>query len=372
VEAKKTGGFVLEDKDIRAGLSQLARNPFTLSHSYAKLDLTDKQLKSIDAVQKYKNVQTLMIDDNFVTDLSCLSNLPYLLTLSAANNKITECLSYNVPLCDDENRWAEGSNSVGSQLNEADLSGNNIEKIADLSPHCYLHSLNLNNNKIEVIEGLNLPLLTYLNLEGNKISKIEGLDKLSCLVELDLTNNNITELVNLTTGLGKLEKLHLSGNKIVSLKGLRHCQLRELDVSDNNISVIRQVEYLQKMVNLSELVLSGNECCGKEFYRLRAVARLVGISILDNVAVTAKEKVKAINLYAAEGSDLENRIKNFNKQFGAHGAAFVNTLPPFVEDEVLEDAEDNDELGEYKNAENFVEVIFEDAMKSLTSSMKLQ
>ena len=69
VAAKKTGGFVLEDKDIRAGLSQLARNPFTLKHSYVKLELGDKQLKDIGAVEKYQNLQTLLVDDNYITDL---------------------------------------------------------------------------------------------------------------------------------------------------------------------------------------------------------------------------------------------------------------------------------------------------------------
>ena len=99
-------------------------------------------------------------------------------------------------------------------MNDVDLSGNNIAKIEDLSPHYYLHSLDVSRNQIEKIEGLKLPLLTYLNLGGNKISTIEGLESLENLVELDLTNNSIKELVNLTTGLSKLEKLYLSGNQV--------------------------------------------------------------------------------------------------------------------------------------------------------------
>ena len=81
-------------------------------------------------------------------------------------------------------------------------------------------------------------------------------------------------------------------------------------------------------------------------------------------------------MYAGEGSDLENRIKNFNKQFLEDGEQFFDMLPPFVEDEVVDDdndeeVENNDETGERKRSELFVGVILEDAMRSLSNSQKL-
>jgi len=72
-----------------------------------------------------------------------------------------------------------------------------IESVCDLAPHQYLASLNLSNNRLGRIQGLNLPLLTYLNLSGNNLKKIEGLGGCVSLVELDLTNNSISNISNL-------------------------------------------------------------------------------------------------------------------------------------------------------------------------------
>ena len=52
---------------------------------------------------------------------------------------------------------------------------------------------------------------------------------------------------------------------------------------------------------------------------------------LDGVAITPEEKVKALNLHAAEGSDLATREKSWAEHFP--GRAFANLLPPFVEPE---------------------------------------
>jgi len=197
VEAKKTGGLVLQVQDIKAGLTQLARNPFTLSHSYVTLKIGGLGLKNIEEVVKYGNLQNVDCHDNVICDISCLAALPSLLTLDASSNKLTECLSYVVPKCTSTNRWAEGTRSVGSLLTSVDLSNNLIESVCDLAPHQYLASLNLSNNRLGRIQGLNLPLLTYLNLSGNNLKKIEGLGGCVSLVELDLTNNSISNISNL-------------------------------------------------------------------------------------------------------------------------------------------------------------------------------
>ena len=64
-----------------------------------------------------------------ITDLSPLSNLPYLLILNASHNKLTTILDFKPPL----------------NLKEVDLSFNEISAMVDLSAHHYLMKLNLDS-----------------------------------------------------------------------------------------------------------------------------------------------------------------------------------------------------------------------------------
>ena len=64
-----------------------------------------------------------------ISDLSPLSNLPYLLVLDVSHNKLTTVLDFEPP----------------KNLREVDLSYNEIEVIADLSRHHSLTRLNLDS-----------------------------------------------------------------------------------------------------------------------------------------------------------------------------------------------------------------------------------
>ncbi|GMH61887.1 hypothetical protein TrST_g1057 [Triparma strigata] len=331
VEAKKSGGLVLELKDVRKGLSQLARNPFTLKHSFVNLELGNSSLKSVDVISNFPNLQVVNLSENSISDLSPLAKLPYLLKLDCSKNSLKECLDYDVPVCNEESLLADGESSIGSMLHEAKCSFNEISSIRDLSGHRFLHTLDLGNNQIEKIQGLqNLEMLTTLILSNNKIGMIEGLEGLP-IVNLNLECNLLTSIDNLDK-LPRLEKLYLNDNKIGALKGLSGClNLREIDLGNNEIKVIRQVEFLTKIGKLAQLNLKDNECSKLEFYRLRVLSRLSGLAVLDSEDVSAEEKVKAVNLYGGEGSDLVNRKATWAKCFPDQ--EFVDFLPSFQEDE---------------------------------------
>ena len=64
--------------------------------------------------------------------------------------------------------------------------------MANLAPYKNVHTIFLNTNVIEKINGLDsLTKLTILNLSFNRIKKVEGLKKLKLLHTLDLTHNFI-------------------------------------------------------------------------------------------------------------------------------------------------------------------------------------
>ncbi|GMI12907.1 hypothetical protein TrLO_g3694 [Triparma laevis f. longispina] len=368
VEAKKSGGLILELRDVRKGLSQLARNPFTLKHSFVSLQLPGSSLKEMEVISNFPNLQEVNLSENSISDLSPLAKLPYLLKLDCSKNALTECLDYDVPICDEENRLADGEHSIGSMLHEAKCSFNEIESIRDLSGHRFLHTLDLGNNKISKIDGLqNLGMLTTLILSNNKIGRIEGLEGLP-IINLNLECNLLTSIDNLDK-LPRLEKLYLNDNKIETLKGLPEClNLREVDLGNNEIKVIRQVEFLAKISKLAQLNLKGNDCSKLEFYRLRVMSRLSGLAVLDGEDVSAEEKVKAVNLYGGEGSDLANRKATWAACFPDQ--EFVDFLPSFQEDE-------EDMVGgeEKKEAElelgasgTFVDGVMSAAISSVVSS----
>ena len=364
-------------KDIRKGLSQLGVNPFTNNHCYVKLDLKEGAFKDVSAVADFVNLQQVDLSCNMLADsaaiprpLSSLSNLPVLLTLDVSNNELKEVLDYDVMKCDEEKNWAEGTNVIGSVLQSANFANNAIAQIRDLKDHQYLVNLDLSGNSIKQIRGMQgLKMLQSLNLGGNRIERIEGLDNLP-IVELLLDGNCIKEVENLGS-LNRLEKLNLNGNSVASLRGLKDCgSLRELDLGGNSISVIREVEWICEIGRLAKLTLADNECSSKEFYRLRVLSRIQGLSVLDATGVAPEEKVKAMNLYGGESSDLGNRTSNYGKYFD--GEELINFLPPFVEQEadpMEEKKEDGGSLSESMNTRAsgfYVSGVLDEALKSAT------
>lgn len=216
-------------------------------------------------------------------------------------------------------------------MEEANVSHNRISQIRDLSWHLFLKVLDLSNNSITQISGLSqLRKLRKLNLSHNLIGKIEGLDDLP-LQDLDLSHNNISAFQNLST-LSHLQYLNVSHNSIESLDGLQELKdMKVLEASDNRITGVRQVEYLQGLPVLVVLTLSGNPVYTAEHYRHRILLRLQNITKLDRIDVTPQEVIKAIDFHGGQGSDLQSRIANHKRLFPDED--FINTLTPYVEPE---------------------------------------
>jgi len=135
---------------------------------------------------------------------------------------------------------------------------------------------------IEFIENLEDLNIETLNLAQNKIKMISGLSTLKKLTCLDLSRNDITKL-----------------------KGIEQNEfLRFLDMSGNKINKVRQVSYIEELPLLTELDMSFNPIQERKCYRLQILYKIPQLRKLDGVDITAKEKIKAENLY---GTDLEDR-----------------------------------------------------------------
>lgn len=95
-----------------------------------------------------------------------------------------------------------------------------------------------------------------LKAKGRSIKEITGLEHCINLGEVDLSNNQITD-INPLKALKNIQSLDLSGNRIQDISSLTDLSnLQYVGLSDNQITDITP---LAKSVNLNALYLSGNQ-----------------------------------------------------------------------------------------------------------------
>ncbi|KAK1877579.1 Dynein regulatory complex subunit 3 [Dissostichus eleginoides] len=167
------------------------------------------------------------------------------------------------------------ANEEGTQLDEIlklCLEFRNILRIDHLWEFTSLARLNLNNNLIENIEGLDhLINLTWLDLSFNGIELIEGLESLQKLELLNLSDNKISVLENMET-LERLTHFSIANNL-----------LGELDI----------VLYLRKFKNLFNINLFGNPCSKEGDYTLFIAAFFPDLKFLDYTLLDENTKKEA-------------------------------------------------------------------------------
>lgn len=118
-----------------------------------------------------------------------------------------------------------------------------------------LTSLSASFNQLTTLDELSLSVhLEYLNVQDNKIADIRGIQNLTSLNCLNLMNNQIKDIKPLYQ-LTKLEILILSGNSIKDIIVLESLtNLEELRLDQNK--KINNIEPLSRLGNLKTLILS--------------------------------------------------------------------------------------------------------------------
>ncbi|WP_218599006.1 COR domain-containing protein [Polaribacter sp. NJDZ03] len=124
-------------------------------------------------------------------------------------------------------------------LTSLSLSNNNIEDISSIHPNPNLRHLFLGGNKIDDISLLlKFPLLEVLAIWNNPISDEYPLSLLTNLEELYCQKIGLKNL-NFVSSLNKLEKLNASENEIIDIEILtKNTKIKELILSNNKIKII--------------------------------------------------------------------------------------------------------------------------------------
>jgi len=286
----------LDAEMLKKGLSELGLTP-TRQHAFLRLDLVGLGLTSVEAVRPYGHLQYLDVSRNQLRTLQPLGALRLLLHLNASHNLLIRTQNFAAP----------------DALETMDLSYNLITSLDDWGVHKYLRELKLRGNFIDTIgPGLRRSAeLRLLDVSENYIPRIENLNDLGVRTLL-LEQNRLTSL----EGVGTLTQLHVLNvrhNNITSISALKANdvpRLRKLVISDNRISLIKEIEELRDFYFLVELVVQPNPVGQLPHFRAQVAHRLQNLRSLDGQMVSAENKVKADIIY---GADINARKEVFEQ-----------------------------------------------------------
>jgi len=290
------------------------------------------------------HVQDVDVSGNQLPSLQPLGGLRDVLSVQASNNKLTECLDFGCRSCsvlqyevsddDRSSAWDEGAFWIGSTLESADLSCNQIRIVRNLDWHRNLRYLNLSNNFIEEVHDLSsLVWLEELNLDSNNIYEMPYLGSLQRLSSLGVDNNHLVHL-GFALKIPELRRISCSNNKIGNIAGLKNClKLQVVDARGNNIQNFRAIQHLANLKSLETLWLESNPIHEQHkddisIYRRRIIYRLQQLAKLDDQEIVDEEVVSSLNFY---GEDLQHRKDMFFSVFP--DKQFISVVDPYFDEE---------------------------------------
>ena len=249
-----------------------------------ELDLSNCQISDLTGIEYFTNLVTLNLSKNTITDISDLAGLKSLETLNLSNNTINNIdnmrsLTALTNLNLNSNKISDIS-AVSSLVNlqTLDVSNNAISTAVAVQSLPNLTSLNVSqNSSLGNITDVLMSKLTVLNVANTAITNIEGITNCRSLIELNVSNNNISSLSplfetervdNQTVAIMRnLQKLDIGyttkiGLSFTSLK--RITNLKELYAQGNEIT---SVNGIAEMGNLEYVNLDDNEISNIDYFR---------------------------------------------------------------------------------------------------------
>lgn len=161
-----------------------------------------------------------------------------------------------------------------------------------------LEELDLSDNEISQIRGLTpLRRLRMLNLSANRITLIEGLETLARLEELDLSVNTI-------------ERIPASIKHLVALKTLK--------LHSNKLTTLRDLNNLKSLRNLLSLTIFSNPMSEMDHARLYAIFALPTLAVVDDAPIDDDERTAASTRFNREEVDnLEQELLQARQEIQA-------------------------------------------------------
>ena len=207
----------------------------------------------MSALAGFPYLQDVNVSGNrLIKSIDCVRDLVHLSVLDASNNRIGTFPELHA-----------------RALAELKLAHNLIQDIGkSIAHHQFLRVLEMSNNQLTSLKDLHgLKNLNYLDVSNNAILSLEGIENLP-ISELYIANNALQTLEN-SPELPFLRFLDVSSNMITELYGLAHYQkLTVLHATDNHIASLQSLHLLDSLTMLRELNLDNNSVQKIQHYRL--------------------------------------------------------------------------------------------------------
>lgn len=216
--------------------------------------------KKLSDLQHMCFLETLTIDGCGDGDLSFLSSITTLTSLSISNTPISqEALEHIANVSTIKSLTLDNCNLSGITplenavgLNNLNLSNNALRALDTLAVLSNLESLNLSHNAVANLNMLsNLKKLTVLDVSYNALTTLAQISSLSQLKELRADYNSISDLGSFED-LTRLTHLSLEKNQISDISAIANCvKLTELNIASNAITDITALGELDQVTHLN-------------------------------------------------------------------------------------------------------------------------
>ncbi|MCM3127183.1 stalk domain-containing protein [Paenibacillus provencensis] len=231
--------------------------------SLTVVDLSKREIKSIQGLQYASNLTHLDLSNNEIDDIMPLKSLTKIRGLDISGNQIASIQEL----------------SSMTDMGRLKVNRNRISSIDVIRQFWRLHTFEANDNQISNIEALSTATeLTWLKMNENLIANIKPLSKLTKLKNLDLASNRISDLSPLKPLFKSLMNLDIGSNRISDLSALEEMTLMRSLSAENN--QIKELDPLKKMSNLTSLNLTSNLVYNLE--PLKSLSELHYLYLSDN------------------------------------------------------------------------------------------
>ncbi|KAH8855334.1 Leucine-rich repeat-containing protein 23 [Schistosoma japonicum] len=259
-----------------------------------------RNLLDIELLRSYIHLRFVILSNNFIGDLSPLTELSNLQYLKADNNQITSI---------------ESLKSL-QYLQYVDLSSNKLTTINNLSLP-YLRHFKVNDNLITALKSETntnltseqLPDLHTLELRGNRLDTLNGIDDMINLKTLYCAENTLRRLEGISS-LKSLVRLHLRDNRISKLNEFTEnlTSLEYINLRGNQISKFSEVKRLNCLPSLKFLSLIDNPITEKENYRQMVIGLLNKLHRLDKQRISNTFRSTAVEFVTKHAEILEQEL----------------------------------------------------------------
>lgn len=263
-----------------------------------ELQLYGMSIQDIGALEQFTKVKILDLSGNGITDLRPLMRLSELETLNLSGNEISDLRPLmglpKLKKLDVSSNLINETSSLGAigTLEELNLSGNRIVSFAGLEKLKKLTSLDLSSTGVSdsvLSEFYGMTSLMRLDLQGNSGLTDQAVSTLkSQLTGCSILTSDLVYEIDFSGHTVRSDEKHLAfpSSGIWDLSGLgRLNRLVELDLSNNEISSLYQFEVCRCRDTLKTVNLSGNKI--SEVLSLSALTALEDLDLSNNVIEVA-------------------------------------------------------------------------------------